>query len=167
MNNEMKEALPRFRKARELAPKDPRAALYLGLATESVGEPTDALALYREAIRLERSTGQPQAETLLPGARLLMLLCHLDECEEWIWQAVKLSPKLRDAHFELARLLLKKGQPAQAAAEGELSLGLSEGTVTDAAIHYLLIRAWQQAGRPDRAAVHAGVMRAQDPSYRT
>lgn len=162
MSNEMKEALQRFRKARELAPKDPRAALYLGLATESVGQPTDALALYQEAIRLERATGQPQAETLLPGARLLMLLSRLDECEVWIRQSVKLSPKLRDAHFELARLLLKKGEPAHAAAEGELSLSLSEGTVTDMAIHYLLIRAWQQAGRPDRAGVHAGVMRAQE-----
>ena len=162
MNNEMKEALPRFRRARELAPRDPRAALYLGLTTESVGRPEDALALYQEAIRLERATGQPQADTLLPGARLLLLLGRLDECESWLRQAVKLSPKSRDAHFELARLLLKRGEPAQAAAEGELSLGLSEGTVTDTAIHYLLIRAWQQAGMPDRAAAHAAVMRAQE-----
>jgi len=168
LNNEIKEALPRFRQARELAPMDPRAALYLGLATESVGRPEDALALYQEAIRLERETGQPQAETLLPGARLLLLLGRLDECERWIRQAVKLSPKLRDAHFELARLLLKKGEPAQAATEGELSLGLSEGTVTDMAIHYLLIRAWQQAGMPDRAAVHAGVIRAgENPAIHT
>lgn len=162
MNNEMTEALPRFRKARELAPKDPRAALYLGLTTESVGRSNDALTLYQEAVQLERSAGQPQAETLLPGARLLLLLGRLEESEDWIRQAVKLSPKLRDAHFELARLLLKKSEPAQAGAEGEIALGLSEGTVTDAAIHYLLIRAWQQAGQPDRAAVHAAVMRAQE-----
>ena len=161
MSNEMKEALPRFQRARQLAPSDPRAALYLGLVTESVGRPNDALALYQEAVRLERATGKPSADTLLPGARLLMLLGRLEECESWIQQAVKLSPKLRDAHFDLARLLLRKGEPVQAAAEGELALGLSEGTVTDTAIHYLLIRAWQQAGMPGRAAVHAGVIRAQ------
>ena len=164
MNNDMQAALPRFKKARELAPKDPRAALYLGLTTESVGRPTDALALYQEAIRLERLIGKPDAETLLAGARLLILLGRLDECETWIREAVKLSPNLRDAHFELARLLLKKREPAQAAAEGELSLGLSEGAVTDRAIHYLLIQAWQQAGNPDRAAAHAAVMRAQENS---
>ena len=45
MNNEMKDALARFRKARELSPQDPRVALYLGLSTESVGNPADALAL--------------------------------------------------------------------------------------------------------------------------
>jgi tetratricopeptide (TPR) repeat protein len=158
----MTEALPRFRKARELAPKDPRAALYLGLTTESVGKPDDALALYQQAVRLERAAGQPQAETLLPGAKLLLLMGRLKESEDWLRQAVKLSPKLRDAHFELARLRLKKGEPAQAAAAGEMALGLSEGTVTDAAIHYLLIRAWQQAGQLDRAADHAAVMRAQE-----
>ena len=162
MNNEMKEALARFRKARELSPKDPRVALYLGLSTESVGTPADALVLYQEAIRLERAAGRPQADTLLPGARLLLLLGRLEECEAWLRQAVKLSPALRDAHFELARLLLKKGDPVQAAAEGELALTLSAGTPLDPAIHYLLIRAWTQAGKPDRAALHAAVMRAQE-----
>ena len=162
MNNEMKEALARFRKARELSPKDPRVALYLGHSTESVGNPADALALYQEAIRLERATGHPLADTLLPGARLLLLLGRLEESEAWLRQAVKHSPTLRDAHFELARLLLKKGEPAQAAAAAELALTLSVGSTPDPAIHYLLIRAWTQAGQPNRAATHAAVMRAQE-----
>ena len=162
LNNEMKEALSRFRRARELSPKDPRVALYLGLSTESVGTPADALALYQEAVRLERAVGRPQADTLLPGARLLLLLGRLEECEAWLLQALKLSPILRDAHFELARLLLKKGEPAQAAAEAELALTLSPGSTPDPAIHYLLIRAWTQAGRPDRAATHAALIRSQE-----
>jgi len=164
MTNEMKLALPRFRRARQLAPSDPRAALYLGLVTESIGNPADALALYQEAVQLEKNAGQPQAETLLPGARLLMLMGRLEESEQWIRQTVKLAPKSRDAHFELARLLVKKGAAAQAATEGEMALGLSEGVVTDTAIHYLLIRAWQQAGNPERAAAHAAIIRAQEGS---
>jgi tetratricopeptide (TPR) repeat protein len=162
LTNDMKQALPRFRKARQLAPKDPRAALYLGLTTESIGEPSEALALYQEAVSLERSTGEQHAETLLPGARLLMLLGRVEESEKWIRQAVKLSPKLRDAHFELARILLKNGDAAQAATEGETALSLAEGVVTDTAIHYLLVRAWQQSGNPERAAAHAAVIRAQE-----
>jgi len=162
MNNEMREAATRFQKARELAPKDPRVALYLGLTIESVGQPADALALYEEAIRLERASGQEQADTLLPGARLLLLLDRLAESERWIRQAVKLSPKMRDAHFELARIFLKKGEAAEAAQEGELALSLPVGSVPDSAIHYLLIRAWRQAGKPDRAAFHAGVIRAKE-----
>jgi len=162
LGNDVKEALPRFRKARQLNPTDPRAALYLGLTLESLGQPGEALSLYEEAVRLERSAGELDAETLLPGARLLLLLGRLEECERWIRQAAKLSPNSRDVHFEFARLLLKKGDAAQAAAEGETTLGLSEGVVTDAAIHYLLIRAYRQSGMPDRAAIHAEVMRAQE-----
>ena len=68
-------------------------------------------------------------------------------------------------HFEFARLLLKKGDAAQAAAEGETALSLSEGVVTDAAIHYSADSA--PTGRAecrDRAAIHAEIMRAQETS---
>jgi hypothetical protein len=77
-------------------------------------------------------------------------------------QAAKLSPKSRDVHFELARLLLEKSEAQRAAAEGERALALSEGIVTDAAIRYLLIRAYQKLGMPDRAAMHAEIMRTQE-----
>ncbi len=162
MGNDLKEAQPRFRKARQLNPADPRAALYLGLTVESLGQPTEAMALYQEAVRLARNAGELQADTLLPGVRLLLLLDRLEECERWIREAAKLSPQSRDVHFEFARLLLKKNDAAQAAIEGETALRLSEGVATDAAIHYLLIRAYRQSGMPEKAAFHAEVMRAEE-----
>jgi tetratricopeptide (TPR) repeat protein len=162
LGNDLKEALPRFRKARQLTPNDPRAALYLGLTVESLGLPAEALSLYEEAVRLERSAGELHAETLLPGARLLLLLDRLDECERWLREAVKLAPALRDAHFELARLLLKKGDAAEAAAAGETALRLSDGVVTDAAIRYQLVRAYRLSGMPDKAEMQAAIMRAQE-----
>ncbi len=162
LRNDLAQALPRFRKARELNPADPRAALYLGLTVESLGRTEEALSLYGEAVRLERAAGGLNSDTLLPGARLLLLLGRLAECERWIRQAQEVSPNSRDVHFELARLLLKKGESAKAAAEGETALALSEGVVQDAAIHYLLIRAYGQSGVPDRAAMHAEIIRAQE-----
>jgi len=162
LGNDLKEALPRFQKARQLGPADPRAALYLGLTVESLGQTAQALSLYEDAVRLEREAGELHAETFLPAARLLLLMGRLEECERWIGEAVKLSPKSRDAHFEFARLLLKKGDAARAAAEGESALSLSDGVVTDGAIHYLLIRAYRQNGMPDRAALHADIMRVQE-----
>ena len=162
LHNEMKEALPRFQRARELAPRDPRAALYLGLATEAVGTPSDAMVLYEEAVRLERAAGAEQAETLLPGARLLLLLGRAEECGQWLRKAVKLAPRSRDVRFELARLLLKNGDAARATAEGELALSLSDGVTTDLAIRYVLVRAWKLTGNHDKAAVHASVIRAQE-----
>jgi tetratricopeptide (TPR) repeat protein len=160
LRNDMQAALPRFRKAHRLNPSDPRATLYLGLTTESLGQTAEALSLYEEAVRLEQTAGTPQAETFLPGARLLLLLERLDDSERWIRQALRLAPQVRDPHFELARLLLRKGDAAQAAEEGETALRLAGGTVTDAQVHYLLIRAWQQSGNADRAAQHAAVLRS-------
>lgn len=162
LENDMKAALPRFRKARELKHTDPRAALYLGLTVESLGQPLEAMSLYEEAVRLERSANDLHAETLLPGARLLFLLGRLDETERWLVQATTLSPKSRDAHFEFARLLIEKGDAERAVTEGERALVLSDGIVTDAAIRYLLIRAYQKLGMTDRAAIHAEVMRTQE-----
>jgi tetratricopeptide (TPR) repeat protein len=162
LRNDLAAALPRFQKAHELNAADPRSALYLGLTVESLGRPEEALSLYKEAVRLERAAGTLDEETLLPGARLLLFLGQIKECESWLRQAEAISPNSRDVHFELARLLLKKGDAAQAATEGEKALALSEGIVTDAAIHYLLIRAYQQSGKPERAEVHAEIMRAQE-----
>jgi tetratricopeptide (TPR) repeat protein len=162
LGNDLKEALPRFERSRELSPVDPRAALYLGLTVESLGDLKRAMSLYEETIRLERASGWVNAESLLPGARLLLLTGRLPECERWIAQAVELAPRSRDVHFESARLLMKKGDPSKAAIEGETALRLSEGVTTDAAIHYLLIRAYRQSGRPDQAAVHAEIMRVEE-----
>jgi tetratricopeptide (TPR) repeat protein len=162
MENDMDSALTRFRRARQLSPNDPRAALYLGLTSESLGQTSEAMSLYEEAVRLQRSAKALDAETLLPGARLLLLLGRLDECERWVTQALKLAPNSRDAHFEFARLLLEKGDADRAAVEGETALRLSEGIVRDSAIRYLLIRAYQKSGRPDRAATHAEIMRTEE-----
>jgi len=162
LSNDLAAALPRLRKARELNPRDPRTALYLGLTVESLGKPEEAVSLYEDAVSLERSAGTLDAETLLPGAKLLLLLGRLKESESWLHQAEALSPNSRDVRFELARLLLKKGEASQAAAEGEKALTFSEGVVTDASIHYLLIRAYEQSGNPSRAEMHAEIMRAQE-----
>lgn len=162
LGNDMSAALPRFRKARQLNPTDPRAALYLGLTAESLGQTAEALSLYEEAVRLERDRNELQAETLLPGVRLLLLLGRVAECERWLAQALKLSPNSRDVHLEWARCLLEKGDAERAATEGEAALRLSQGIVTDSAIRYLLIRAYQKCGMPDRAATHAEIMRTQE-----
>jgi tetratricopeptide (TPR) repeat protein len=162
LGNDLTQALPRFRKARELNSNDPRAALYLGLTVESLGQTAEALALYQEAVRMARVAGELNADILLPGIKLLLLVGRLEECGQWIRQAAKLSPNSRDVHFELAHLLLKNGDPAQAAVEGETALRLSEGIVTDAAIHYLLIRAYRQSGMAEKALLHAEVMRVEE-----
>jgi tetratricopeptide (TPR) repeat protein len=160
VSNEMAQALPRFRKAHRLSPSNPRAALYLGLTCEALGETTEAMSLYREAVRLEQARGRVDAETLLPGARLLFLQDHLEESERWTRQAIKAARDFRDAHFQLARVLLKKGDAAGAAAEGVTALRLPGVAITDVQIHYLLIRAFRESGQPEKSATHAEILRS-------
>ena len=166
LTNELQLALPRLEKARQLNPSDPRAALYLGLTFESLGRTAEALACYEDAVRLERLRGPVEPESLLTGARLLLLLGRLPDSERWIRQAIEAAPGSRDAHFELARLLMTKGDARHAAGEGETALRLSGGDITDVQIQYLLIRAWQQAGDPHKAEAHAATLRALETPVR-
>lgn len=162
LTNDLRLALPRFEKARQLSPADPRVALYLGFTLEALGQTEQALSDYEEAVRLEQRAAAPQAATFLAGARLLLVMGRDADCERWIGQALKVEPGSRDGHFEFARLLVKKGEAAQAAREGETALALQDGDATDAQIHYLLIRAYRESGNPAQAARHAGILHSLD-----
>jgi len=159
LENDLQLALPELERARKLNPRDPRSALYLGLTQESLGRTAEAVALYQEAIKLEQAAGKAQADTLLAYARLLLLLGRLEECGRLIERALKLEPDFRDAHYERARLLLKQGNPAGAAREGEQALRLP-GAITEAQIRYLLVRAYQASGQEKLAAEQAAALRA-------
>lgn len=160
--NEMPAAIAALEEARRLNPRDASSALYLGLAKESLGRTAEALAAYREAIRLEESAGQSHVETLLTCGRLLLLLGEFGEAQRLLVQAVKLDPKSRDPHFETGRLFLKKGDPAQAAREGETALALRGGDITERQVRYLLVQAYRAAGREADAARHAAALRKLD-----
>src|SRR5947209_11203646 len=49
--NDLHAAEPHFRKARQLNARDPRAALYLGLTIESLGQTQEAMSSYKDAVR--------------------------------------------------------------------------------------------------------------------
>ena len=154
------EALER---ARSLNPRDSATALYLGLAKESLGSTEEALVLYREAIGLD--DGTPNIETMLPCVRLLLLLGQFDEAERLLIRAEKIAPSSRDPHFEGRRLWMKQGQPAKAAKECEIALGL-QGETTERQVRYLLVQAYQALGREAEAARHAAALRALEDAPR-
>ena len=165
--NEMPEAIRALEKTRRLNPRDPRTALYLGLAKESLGQTTEALNSYQEAIRIGEATGKLDTDMLLTCSRLLLLLGDYEKCGGLVQRALKLAPNSRDPHFESARLLLKKGDPAGAAKEGEIALQLRTGDVTDRQVHFLLIQAYQAGGREREASQHASALRAIEERERT
>lgn len=152
--NEMPQAIEALEKARTLNARDSRTLLYLGLARETTGNTGQALSLYKDAIRLEESVG-----TLLPCARLLMVMGNLDESASLIDRALKKEPNSRDAHFERGRLFLKLSKPAEAAKELELALSSHSGDIMDRQIHTLLVQAYRANGQDAEAARHAAAVR--------
>jgi len=157
--NEMPAAIAALEKARELNPRAAETVLYLGLASESLGRTDAALGLYRRAVQLEEAAGKPHVETLLTLARLLLVLGDFDDCARVIERAAQVDPKSRDPHFEAGRLLLKKGEPAKAAQDGETALRLTSGDITDRQVHFLLVQAYRALGRDADAERHAAAVR--------
>jgi tetratricopeptide (TPR) repeat protein len=158
----MPPAITAFERARELNPRAAEPALFLGLAYEALGRTDEALALYKRAVQLEEAAGKVDSETLLTYARLLMLLGEFQECGRIIQRAEKAAPASRDPHFEAGRLLMKQGNPGQAAREGEAALSLHQGDVTDRQVHFLLVQAYRAAGQDADAARHAAEVQALD-----
>jgi tetratricopeptide (TPR) repeat protein len=163
LQSELQPALPALEEARRLNPKESQPVLYLGLVNESLGNTEKAIAYYRQAIAMEEKAGKLQAETLLTLARVLLLVNGLDECAALLDRAAKVEPDLRDVHYERARLLLKKGDAAGAAAAGEKALSLPAAGVGEGQIRYVLVRAYGLSGDEKRAAEHAAVLRSSDP----
>ncbi len=150
LQNNLQDALPAFEKARQLNPKDSRATYYLGLTYESLGRLEEALPLYMAA---------GDAAAYVSGTRLLNSMGRLDEAAKWIQKALQLEPGSRDAHFEAARLLLRGEAFSKSAKEAERALALAGGSITDAQIHFLLIRAYRDTD-PGKSAEHAAALRA-------
>jgi predicted Zn-dependent protease len=95
---------------------------------------------------------------MLIASRLLLLLGRLEECGRLIERAVRAEPQSRDVHFEYARLLLKKGEAAEAAREGEIALRLTQGGIPERQVRYVLVRSYQAAGEERKAAEHAAAL---------
>lgn len=164
LQNDHHEALQSLERARRLNPKQSQPHLYLGLTHETLGDTKRAGESYRQAIKLEESSRQLQAETLLTLARMLLLTGEWDECGRLIDKALAVEPESRDVHYELARLLMKKGDAANAVRAGEKALSLPPGGIAEPQIRYVLVRAHGLAGNPERAQEHAEILRKERQS---
>jgi tetratricopeptide (TPR) repeat protein len=164
--NELPAAKQALEKAHQLNPRDARTSLYLGLTCESLGDTTEALKSYREAIHLGDASHQLDTDMLLSASRLLLRLGEFEECRQWIDRAIKLAPNSRDPHFESARLLMKTPDAADAAKQGEIALELHTGDITDRQVHFLLVQAYRSSGREQDAERHAAAIRELDERER-
>ena len=158
VDNDFRLALPPLTKARQLHPRDANTALYLALSYYGLAEPDLAKPHFEAALRLS-----PDPEIRLAYARALLEQGDLTAAQPLIDAALKLAPRSRDPHYELARLKLESGSPALAIAEAELALQLPSSGITDRQVHFLLAQAYTRVGDPAQAAAHRKAFEAIPP----
>jgi len=104
-------AEPLYRKARELAPRDPRWPYYLGQIYRGANEPQQAIAMFRRAVELAPKDVAARVrlgEVLLEQGRL-------DEAVPELERALALDPKCAAADFRLGLVADARGDRARAA----------------------------------------------------
>lgn len=141
IENELPRAIPELERAAKLAPRDPRPPLYLALTLESLNRAGEADASYRRAVSLADVAAKADPEVHLAYARYLMVMGELDRAGALIARATRIAPNSRDAHFENARLLLRRNEPGAAAASAERALACQPGGIAEEQVRYVLSRA--------------------------
>lgn len=161
--NDFTRALPALESASRLDGNDARTMLFLALTHEGLANTEQALHWYQRAVAREIATGRRNIETLTAFARFLFTLGRFGESRARVEEALKLDPRSREAHYELARVLAETGHPAEAARSAERAAGLPGAGVTDRQIHHLLARVYTKLGQAEKAAQHRRAMEAIPP----
>ncbi len=164
--NDFARALVPLEQAARLKPDDARTQFYLALTFEGLGRTGDAIAGYERALKLDRENGAQLADTLVAYARLLFMLGRYDESEKLIDRALDVEGDLRDAQYEKGLLRLERRDYEAAIKHGKKALELPGAGATERQIHYLLARAYAQAGRKELAEFHLAKFRAAPPTLR-
>jgi tetratricopeptide (TPR) repeat protein len=128
---------------------DPNVILYRALSNEGLGREQNAVALYRQAIAMTKSS-----EPRLALARLLRKEGDLNEASRLIDDALGNEPRRRDILYEKGQSLLAAGDAIRAAEFGERALAVRGDVPSEREIRYLLVRAYTKSGDASRAALH-------------
>jgi len=126
---------------------DPNVILYRALSNEGLGREQSAVALYRQAIAMTKSS-----EPRLALARLLRKEGEFNTASRLIDEALANEPGNRDALYEKGQSLLTAGDPIHAAEFGERALTAMGDAPSEREIRYLLVRAYAKSGDAARAA---------------
>ena len=152
--SDFKSAIAPLQAAQTLSPRNPLPVFYLAMTHQALGNEAQALALYQQAETLSPQDSPQSAAIFLANGRFLLSLGRTEDGVEKDRQAIRIDPKSRDAHYELARGLDHEGDFKDAAVEGELALTLSGSDSSDAQIHFLLASLYRKLNQPDLAKAH-------------
>ncbi len=121
-----------------------RAHDNLGLCYEALHRPEQALVHYRDAIRLNRDTGERSPWPPLNLGLLLRRRGELVEAETLFREALTYDERFAPAHYQLGSLLEENGRVEDAIAALRLAV---DADASYAEPHYALARIYRRQGR--------------------
>jgi tetratricopeptide (TPR) repeat protein len=142
------DAIRRFNEALERDATFMRAHDNLGLCYEALNDADQAIAHYREAIRLNR---EAQVKSPWPSTNLGILLAQrgaLDEAGSLLREAIGYDNRFPNAQYQLGKLLEQQGHNDEAIAALQKAAAL-DPTYPDP--HYVLARIYRRLGRSAQA----------------
>jgi len=141
-----------YRKAIEIAPRDARLHLSLGLAQAQAGQTADAIASYRRSLSLDAQ--QPLA--LVNLGIVLESSGDAAGAEQAYRRAIAVDPNEPLAYFNLGNVYLKRGDAAGAIPQYERATSLNPSLSTG---YFYLADAYARTGAVQRAldAVRRGL----------
>lgn len=139
-------AAARLRQVHRLQPANTLIPLKLGNALNAQGRPRQALAAYREAIRIDRRMGEAHANMALT----LHWIGKTSAAEECLRDFLARNPRCPEVLFTLAELLLQVGRPEEAVKYYTITVEVAPAHV-DAWFHQA--RAWKRMGLTRKAAL--------------
>jgi tetratricopeptide (TPR) repeat protein len=141
-------AMRRFEAAIALDATFVRAYDNLGLCLEALNQPEQAIERYRDAVRLNRQSGEPSPWPLLNLGILLRTRGAADEAEKLFREALTADPGFARAHYQLGVVLEDAGRTDEAVQSLERA---AQADATYPEPHYALSRLYRRLGRADRA----------------
>ncbi len=135
-----------FENAARLAPEEPLAHLYVAVATEELGDYSEALRLYHELT--VRFPSFPQG--FYRVGKLALQLGSIEEAKPAFTRLVELAPNEWRGHAGLGEIALRQGDPAAASTHLEKAVALDPQAGN---AHSLLGLAYRGLGREEEAAL--------------
>jgi len=146
------EAVRAFTECLKLDPQNVKAADNLGLSYVGLGKTEDALAAYRRAIALDTAVPRTNPGPYINLGTLLVENNRPSDAEQYLAQAVQITPADSRAHRELGKAFLQLNRLEEAQAQLEKA---SELAPENAPTHFLLAQVYRRLGQADKAQVES------------
>jgi len=143
-------AIKCFQRTLQIEPRSVKAENNLGLAYEALNRNEDAMAAYRAAIDLEKTSAHPSEQPIFNLGAILLKNGDPGQAERLLRQAILIAPKDPEIHEKLGDLCAQRRQFDEARVEYQKAIAISPN---NGSLHYLLAQTYKREGLKNEADI--------------